>query len=173
MCPHGIHEDCSPQLGHKDRFAPSRTRMRANASSFPFMSSTSTHNRPGIPGRSDPPWGRIPWPISGPTAWTPSGSGAMPNIAMGCLSTDVGGTASRCPASPIPRKQGTSNERPIRTIWEAVKGYTEWFPDPTVADAVLERVVHQAYQVTIRGKLMPKILPTSSESGTKDSRTRS
>ncbi len=40
----------------------------------------------------------------------------------------------------------------------------EWFPDPTVADAVLDRVVHHAYQLPIHGESMRKILPTASDS---------
>lgn len=36
----------------------------------------------------------------------------------------------------------------------------EWFPDPTVAEAILDRVVHQAYHVTMQGESMRKVLPT-------------
>lgn len=49
----------------------------------------------------------------------------------------------------------------------------EWFPDPTVAEAILDRVVHQAYHVTMQGESMRKVLPTSTFSGTTDLRTTS
>lgn len=49
----------------------------------------------------------------------------------------------------------------------------EWFPDPTVADAVLDRIVHHAYHVAIQGESMRKILPTAAESGTNNVKTTS
>ena len=45
----------------------------------------------------------------------------------------------------------------------------EWFPDPTVADAVLDRVIHHAYQVPIHGESMRKILPTAADSAITES----
>ena len=45
----------------------------------------------------------------------------------------------------------------------------EWFPDPTVADAVLARVIHHAYQVPIHGESMRKILPTAADSAITES----
>ena len=47
----------------------------------------------------------------------------------------------------------------------------EWFPDPTVAEAVLDRVVHQAYQVAMQGESMRKVLPNPSTSGTTEPTT--
>lgn len=41
-----------------------------------------------------------------------------------------------------------------------------WFPDPTVADAVLDRIIHQAYRVTIQGESMRKVLSKGPDSGT-------
>jgi DNA replication protein DnaC len=32
------------------------------------------------------------------------------------------------------------------------------FPDPTVADAFLDRIVHQAYRVTLKGESMRKLM---------------
>lgn len=42
----------------------------------------------------------------------------------------------------------------------------EWFPDPTVADAVLDRVIHHAYHVAMQGESMRKVLPNRGESAT-------
>lgn len=41
-----------------------------------------------------------------------------------------------------------------------------WFPDATMADAVLDRLVHQAYRVTMDGESMRKVLPTDLQSVT-------
>jgi len=49
----------------------------------------------------------------------------------------------------------------------------EWFPDPTVAEAVLDRVVHHAYHVAMQGESMRKVLPTVPTSGTTDPMTTS
>lgn len=47
----------------------------------------------------------------------------------------------------------------------------EWFPDPTVADAVLDHVVRHAYQLSIQGQSIRNVLPTPAESGTTDPKT--
>ncbi|MDA8199414.1 MAG: IS21-like element helper ATPase IstB [Thermaerobacter sp.] len=49
-----------------------------------------------------------------------------------------------------------------------VDRWHDWFPDPTTADAVLDRIVHQAIQVPIRGESMRKVLSTRAASGTTD-----
>jgi DNA replication protein DnaC len=36
----------------------------------------------------------------------------------------------------------------------------QWFPDATVADAVLDRLVHHAHRLTIQGESWRKVLPT-------------
>ena len=53
-----------------------------------------------------------------------------------------------------------------------VDRWHDWFPDPTTADAVLDRLVHQAIQVPIRGESMRKVLSTRAASGTTDPRLR-
>jgi DNA replication protein DnaC len=51
--------------------------------------------------------------------------------------------------------------------------WAEWFPDATVAEAILDRVVHQAYHIAMQGESMRKILPSRPSSGITDSMTTS
>ncbi|MBX5467654.1 MAG: IS21-like element helper ATPase IstB [Firmicutes bacterium] len=43
-----------------------------------------------------------------------------------------------------------------------VEQWYPWVPDATVADAVLDRLVHHAHRLTIHGESLRKVLPTSS-----------
>ncbi len=45
------------------------------------------------------------------------------------------------------------------------------FQDPTVADAVLDRLVHHAHHLTMRGESMRKVLPNRETNGTTNSTT--
>lgn len=38
-----------------------------------------------------------------------------------------------------------------------VEQWHGFFPDPTIADAVLDRVVHQAYKIQLKGESMRKL----------------
>ncbi|KIE57704.1 transposase [Methylacidiphilum kamchatkense Kam1] len=43
------------------------------------------------------------------------------------------------------------------------------FADPTIADAVLDRVGHQAYRIELRGESLRKTLPPAMAAGTTES----
>ena len=47
-----------------------------------------------------------------------------------------------------------------------IEHWHEWFPDATVADAVLDRIIHQAYRITMNGESMRKVLPNGPISDT-------
>jgi DNA replication protein DnaC len=51
-----------------------------------------------------------------------------------------------------------------------VDRWHDWFPDPTTADAVLDRLVHQAIRVPIAGESMRKVLSKSADSSTTNTR---
>lgn len=51
--------------------------------------------------------------------------------------------------------------------------WAEWFPDAIVAEAILDRVVHQAYHIAMHGESMRKVLPSRSPSGITESMTTS
>ncbi|MCO4854863.1 ATP-binding protein [Herbaspirillum sp. WGmk3] len=38
-----------------------------------------------------------------------------------------------------------------------MENWRGFFPDPTIADAVLDRVVHQAYKIQLKGESMRKL----------------
>ena len=47
-----------------------------------------------------------------------------------------------------------------------IEQWHQWFPDATVADAVLDRLVHHAHRLTIQGESLRKVLPASSPGAT-------
>jgi DNA replication protein DnaC len=47
-----------------------------------------------------------------------------------------------------------------------VEQWHQWFPDPTVADAVLDRLVHHAHRIPIQGESLRKVLPTAGTDAT-------
>jgi len=47
-----------------------------------------------------------------------------------------------------------------------VEQWYQWFPDATVADAVLDRLVHHAHRLTIQGESLRKVLPTATAPAT-------
>lgn len=54
-----------------------------------------------------------------------------------------------------------------------VEHWHENFPDPTIADAVLDRLVHNAHRITLRGESMRKINAASAEGLTAGASLRS
>ncbi|UCV28161.1 IS21-like element helper ATPase IstB [Ferribacterium limneticum] len=72
------------------------------------------------------------------------GNGEM-NLAVGHILLDVIDRRMRCGSLLI------TSQYP-RTQWHGL------FPDPTLADAVLDRVVHQSHQMHLKGESMRKML---------------
>ena len=54
----------------------------------------------------------------------------------------------------------------IITSQVPVNQWHSLFTDATIADAVLDRVVHQAYRIELRGESLRKTLPPTEASGT-------
>lgn len=52
------------------------------------------------------------------------------------------------------RAPSTSSEKFIPGLINAL---SRIFPDPTVADAILDRVVHQAHRIALKGESMRKL----------------
>lgn len=78
---------------------------------------------------------------------------------MSCLCGVIRSANQRCLLHPLPFHALRSSAQCI-TVCGAlqlpVEEWHAWLGDPTLADAILDRLVHNAYRLTLRGESMRK-----------------